>query len=125
MTQQNAAMVEETNAASHTLAQDADNLTQIIGQFRLDAEDRNQATVNQGWTGSSSSSGSSRPSAAVSSLRTVAPTISAGPVAATRTSRAAPSPAKALLGRLSGAFDSNSNPPASKPSTSGENWEEF
>ncbi|SIQ20263.1 methyl-accepting chemotaxis protein [Rhizobium sp. RU20A] len=130
MTQQNAAMVEETNAASHTLAQDADNLTQIIGQFRLDAQDRGRASVNQNWNGashtpSSTTSSSVRTAAPVSPVRAVAPTIAAGPVAATRTSRAAPSPAKALLGRLSGAFDSNSNPPASKPSTSGENWEEF
>ncbi|MCV9960990.1 methyl-accepting chemotaxis protein [Pararhizobium sp. BT-229] len=35
MTQQNAAMVEETNAASHTLAQDAEGLTALIGQFQL------------------------------------------------------------------------------------------
>ncbi len=132
MTQQNAAMVEETNAASHTLAQDADNLTQIIGQFRLDAQDRDRASVNQGWSGASSSSNgssgassTSRSSAPVTPLRAVAPTITAGPVAATRTSRAAPSPANALLGRLSGAFNSNSNAPAAKSSASGENWEEF
>ncbi len=35
-TQQNAAMVEETNAASHTLASDADNLTRLMGQFRVE-----------------------------------------------------------------------------------------
>ena len=35
MTQQNAAMVEETAAASHTLAQDAKNLSDLIGQFQL------------------------------------------------------------------------------------------
>ena len=35
MTQQNAAMVEQTNAASHTLAQDAEGLTVLIGQFQL------------------------------------------------------------------------------------------
>ena len=35
MTQQNAAMVEETSAASHTLAQDAKNLTGLIAQFQL------------------------------------------------------------------------------------------
>ncbi|MCO5730281.1 methyl-accepting chemotaxis protein [Rhizobium sp. SSA_523] len=32
-TQQNAAMVEQTNAASHTLAGDADNLIRLMGQF--------------------------------------------------------------------------------------------
>ncbi|MBO3760829.1 methyl-accepting chemotaxis protein [Ciceribacter sp. L1K22] len=34
VTQKNAAMVEETNAASHTLAQDAENLTRLVGQFK-------------------------------------------------------------------------------------------
>lgn len=35
VTQKNAAMVEETNAASHTLATDAENLTQLIQQFKI------------------------------------------------------------------------------------------
>jgi methyl-accepting chemotaxis protein len=34
-TQQNAAMVEETNASSHTLATDADNLTRLMAQFNM------------------------------------------------------------------------------------------
>ncbi|PKA43101.1 methyl-accepting chemotaxis protein [Rhizobium sullae] len=33
-TQKNAAMVEETNAASHTLAADAENLIRLVGQFK-------------------------------------------------------------------------------------------
>ncbi|NLS04708.1 methyl-accepting chemotaxis protein [Rhizobium sp. P32RR-XVIII] len=33
-TQKNAAMVEETNAASHTLATDADNLIRLVSQFQ-------------------------------------------------------------------------------------------
>ena len=36
-TQQNAAMVEETTAASHTLAQEAAQLGELIGQFRISA----------------------------------------------------------------------------------------
>jgi methyl-accepting chemotaxis protein len=35
MTQKNAAMVEETNAASHTLAQDAGRLMQLMSQFQI------------------------------------------------------------------------------------------
>jgi methyl-accepting chemotaxis protein len=35
MTQQNAAMVEQTSAASHTLAQDAQNLSSLISQFQV------------------------------------------------------------------------------------------
>jgi methyl-accepting chemotaxis protein len=35
MTQKNAAMVEETNAASRTLAADAGNLTHLVQQFKI------------------------------------------------------------------------------------------
>jgi methyl-accepting chemotaxis protein len=35
VTQQNAAMVEQTNAASHTLASDAENLSRLVGQFKM------------------------------------------------------------------------------------------
>ncbi|WP_417411075.1 methyl-accepting chemotaxis protein [Hoeflea sp.] len=38
MTQQNAAMVEQTNASSHTLAQEAAELTALVAKFRLDIE---------------------------------------------------------------------------------------
>ena len=34
VTQQNAAMVEESTAASHTLRQDADELRQLVARFR-------------------------------------------------------------------------------------------
>ncbi|MBC2774846.1 methyl-accepting chemotaxis protein [Rhizobium sp. AQ_MP] len=36
VTQQNAAMVEQTNAASHTLASDAESLSRLVSQFRVD-----------------------------------------------------------------------------------------
>ncbi len=35
VTQQNAAMVEQTNAASHTLASDAEALTRLVAQFKI------------------------------------------------------------------------------------------
>jgi methyl-accepting chemotaxis protein len=35
-TQKNAAMVEETNASSHTLASDAENLTRLMAQFSIE-----------------------------------------------------------------------------------------
>jgi methyl-accepting chemotaxis protein len=38
MTQQNAAMVEESTAASHSLAQEAEKLTSLVGQFRTGQE---------------------------------------------------------------------------------------
>jgi methyl-accepting chemotaxis protein len=37
-TQQNAAMVEETTAASHSLAREADQLFQLLGQFNIGSE---------------------------------------------------------------------------------------
>jgi methyl-accepting chemotaxis protein len=93
MTQQNAAMVEQTNAASHTLAQDAEGLTALISQFQL-------------------SGASARP--IHQPIRVATPA----------TTRPAPSPAKALMGKLAGAFNS---PASSVPKASGsaENWEEF
>jgi methyl-accepting chemotaxis protein len=38
LTQQNAAMVEQTTAASHSLAADADELTRLMGQFKIDQD---------------------------------------------------------------------------------------
>jgi methyl-accepting chemotaxis protein len=39
MTQQNAAMVEETTAASRELANEADSLLRLIQQFKIAGED--------------------------------------------------------------------------------------
>jgi methyl-accepting chemotaxis protein len=35
VTQQNAAMVEQATASSHSLAQEADELARLFGQFRI------------------------------------------------------------------------------------------
>jgi methyl-accepting chemotaxis protein len=96
MTQQNAAMVEETNAVSHTLAQDAESLTSLVGQFQLRGGRPQQARP--------------QPVRAVTSSAAARPT---------------PSPAKALMGKLSGAFNSSHAAPVAKASGSAENWEEF
>ncbi|WP_447910499.1 methyl-accepting chemotaxis protein [Brevundimonas bullata] len=50
VTQQNAAMVEESTAASHSLSREADNLTELMAQFRVDA-----ATGESNTTGRSPS----------------------------------------------------------------------
>ena len=39
VTQQNAAMVEQSTAAAHSLAQETDTLTQLVGRFRLGGQD--------------------------------------------------------------------------------------
>ncbi len=100
MTQQNAAMVEETNAVSHTLAQDAESLTSIVGQFQLGGGRAAQ----------------SRPQSQPQPVRAVAPATALRPT---------PSPAKALMGKLAGAFNSSHAAPVAKASGSAENWEEF
>jgi methyl-accepting chemotaxis protein len=45
VTQQNAAMVEQTNAASHTLASDAENLSRLVGQFKMNLGETAHAHV--------------------------------------------------------------------------------
>ncbi|MBO9197593.1 HAMP domain-containing protein [Rhizobium sp. 16-449-1b] len=78
-TQKNAAMVEETTAASHSLAHEAMALSQLMAQFKLDGG----AVANQG-----------RPSFA----KPAATTASHGPVA---------SPARQLGQKLTNAFRGN------------------
>ncbi|WP_051788419.1 methyl-accepting chemotaxis protein, partial [Acidiphilium sp. JA12-A1] len=45
VTQQNAAMVEETTAASHSLAREAQELARLVGQFRIGKASRVQQAV--------------------------------------------------------------------------------
>ena len=54
VTQQNAAMVEESTAASHTLRQDADQLGQLVKQFQTSASSgaRSTATRNSEYENS-------------------------------------------------------------------------
>ncbi|TPP12135.1 HAMP domain-containing protein [Rhizobium glycinendophyticum] len=47
VTQQNAAMVEQTNAASHTLASDAENLSRLVGQFKMNLDQTAHAHVSE------------------------------------------------------------------------------
>ncbi|MBT9371011.1 methyl-accepting chemotaxis protein [Rhizobium sp. CSW-27] len=75
-TQQNAAMVEETNAASHTLAGDADNLTRLMAQFRMDTSARPRAVEPTG------AQVQARPSPARSLMNRVASAISSSSPAA-------------------------------------------
>ncbi|MGF6174129.1 methyl-accepting chemotaxis protein [Ensifer sp. 4252] len=137
MTQQNAAMVEQTNASSHTLAQDAEKLTQLVGQFHegraVHASMRSSAPSQ---VGSSVKPATAPPVQTKTAAATTPASTRLVPrgidravplrnlASAKSTSRPAPSPAKALMGKLAGAFG---NQPGSVPSTSasGENWEEF
>ncbi|APG85073.1 methyl-accepting chemotaxis protein [Sinorhizobium americanum] len=127
MTQQNAAMVEQTNAASHTLAQDAEKLSDILSQFRngqvsektmrAAAPAAAAPSIKASATGSNMQTGARKSAAAK-------PVALHQPAAAQASTRPAPSPAKALMGKLAGAFGNTS---AAVPSVtaSGDNWEEF
>jgi len=93
MTQKNAAMVEETNAASHTLAQDAGNLTALMRQFQMAETSSSQ-------------------------LRAV-------PKPVTQASKPKVSPARHLVDKLAGAFQSKPAPVAASAGSNSNNWEEF
>ena len=95
-TQQNAAMVEEQTAASHSLATEAAALNALLGQFQLGQGDMS-APVRQ-----------ARPAAARPSA----------PVPADKGAKPAASPARALAGRISQAFSGGS-------AAAKQEWSEF
>jgi len=90
VTQKNAAMVEETNAASHTLAADADNLIQLIQTFKIGEGMNARHTPRE-------ASAASHPKS---------------------------SPARALIGKVAGAF-SGGAAARTMAGPAGDNWEEF
>jgi methyl-accepting chemotaxis protein len=106
-TQQNAAMVEESTAASHGLATEATALNNLLGQFRL--------TGTGGFVASAPI-----PTAPRAAARPAART----PVrVAESTARPKASPARALGQKIANAFGKNS---AAAPSSSQEaDWTEF
>ncbi|AXA41112.1 methyl-accepting chemotaxis protein [Rhizobium leguminosarum] len=110
-TQQNAAMVEESTAASHNLATEAAALNNLLGQFRL--------TGTGGFTAS----------APIAPAHTAAPRAAARPaaraapirVAREGTARPAASPARALGQKIANAFGAGgSTSPSQDP-----DWTEF
>jgi methyl-accepting chemotaxis protein len=113
-TQQNAAMVEEQTAASHTLAAEADSLNMLLAQFRL-----GQAGPSAGTapirTASQSASSRSIPQPAAGQGRST-------PKPASATHAAAPSPARALAGKLGRAFGGGQ---ATQAAPVQQDWTEF
>ncbi|MDO1580855.1 HAMP domain-containing methyl-accepting chemotaxis protein [Rhizobium oryzicola] len=107
VTQKNAAMVEETSAATAKLSQEADGLLSLVSHFNVGAS---VATAGQSYT-------SQQPAKASVSR----PAVPARVVAASSGNSAPrPSPARRLMNNLARAV---SAPAAAAPS--GENWEEF
>ncbi|MDH4414879.1 MAG: methyl-accepting chemotaxis protein, partial [Rhizobium sp.] len=106
-TQKNAAMVEETNAASHTLVSEVQALSARLAQFNLGSASRPSAS----------------PAPALRSNTAPAPTAprpahSARPAPASEAARPVASPARALAGKIASAM-------GAKPAPSGAEWEEF
>src|SRR5690606_18945649 len=95
VTQQNAAMVEEANAAGETLANEARRLRGLIGQFQLGG------------------SASYQPA----SHRASAPVAKAG-------AKSAPvaSPARSMMGKIANAFSAKGS---AAVAVSNDSWEEF
>lgn len=99
VTQQNAAMVEEANAAGATLATEAGRLRELISQFQL----------GHGGVGGTSN-------------QTAALRKTAGVMAASPRSTPAPSPARGMVGKIAQAFSGRSGAATAAATNS---WEEF
>ncbi|KQS65278.1 chemotaxis protein [Rhizobium sp. Leaf371] len=120
VTQQNAAMVQEANAATHRLSTEAENLAQMIGHFRLD-----QARPAAAAAMSHARSGGPVMAARPTPIKTVA---SRAPAlkAATATARPVASPARKMMGSVARAFSAGpATHAAPAPAASQDNWEEF
>jgi len=99
-TQKNAAMVEETNAASHTLVTEVQSLSARLAQFNLGSTMRHAAVP------------------APSARSYAAPSAPARPAPTSQATRPVASPARALAGKIASAM-------GAKPAPSGQEWEEF
>lgn len=97
VTQQNAAMVEEANAAGATLATEANRLRELIGEFQLGTSSASSSTMRYG----------AKPSLVSQHVPR---------------SIAASSPARGMINRLTSAFSGRGG---ALPAASEDNWEEF
>ena len=107
-TQKNAAMVEETTAVTHRLADSATALSGLVGQFR---------TSDTGVAPAIQPPMQSHRSVA----RPAAPAAPAAPRPAGNAARAVPSPARSMVGSLAKAFSSG----GANSATAASDWEEF
>ncbi|ATN35405.1 methyl-accepting chemotaxis protein [Rhizobium sp. ACO-34A] len=103
-TQKNAAMVEETTAVTHRLADSATTLSGLVAQFRTSDA-----------VAASSRRATSTPAAPAPAKASVAPRT------ADATSRAVSSPARAMAGKLANAFPSA----GAASAAASADWEEF
>jgi methyl-accepting chemotaxis protein/methyl-accepting chemotaxis protein-1 (serine sensor receptor) len=106
-TQKNAAMVEETNAASHTLVSEVQALSARLAQFNLGSTAPTAAASHSSRAYAAPAQTPTRPTAPV-----------ARPAPASEAARPVASPARALAGKIASAM-------GAKPAPSGQEWEEF
>jgi methyl-accepting chemotaxis protein len=118
VTQKNAAMVEETSAATHKLSHEADTLFSLLSHFKVANATAGQASVAAAGYGTAGRSYAAQP---VVRSAPAAPVRNAGPRVADNRTAAKPSPARKMMGNLARAL----SPASAAPAPSGENWEEF
>ena len=115
-TQRNAAMVEQSTAASHALATEADSLFNLVRQFN----------VGGGHAGDRPHQVSRNRAPAAAPARPATPLAAPRIVSSKDTPAPKQSPARALAGKLANAFGGGSaTPPKAAPSAANESWEEF
>jgi methyl-accepting chemotaxis protein len=115
VTQQNAAMVEQTNAACVSLEEQAQSLRGLVGRFEMAGHG---SVISQGYERRAASAASSAPV----SRRPTAPV----PVRANSATVATrESPARALGRKLAGAFGGGGTAAAVATSTEDDGWTEF
>ncbi|OAE48662.1 methyl-accepting chemotaxis protein [Agrobacterium tumefaciens] len=118
-TQQNAAMVEQQTAASHSLAREAQALNSLLGQFNMGGARMAVASAGNGAGGySAPRQTSAKPAFQPASA---APVRKAPVKSASATARPVASPARALGQSLARAFGGGSEAPAAKE----QDWTEF
>ena len=117
-TQQNAAMVEQQTAASHSLAREAEALNSLLGQFRMGGT---RAAVASAGNGAGSYAAPRHSSAKPAFQPAPAPARKAPVKPASATARPVSSPARALGQSLARAFGGTSEAPAAKD----QDWTEF
>ncbi|WHA40658.1 methyl-accepting chemotaxis protein [Agrobacterium larrymoorei] len=116
-TQQNAAMVEQQTAASHSLAREAEALNGLIGQFNLGGGARTASFAPTPVPAAPRQTSS----AAAKPIYSTKPSFT--PAAVKATARPVASPARALGQSLAKAFAPKAEAAAAKPAE--QNWEEF
>jgi methyl-accepting chemotaxis protein len=119
-TQKNAAMVEETTALTHKLAESASAAVGLLGQFKVPGESFGAAPMTGAQNAPVYPPSAPARVQASRSARPLPPTVKS----AQPTSRAVHSPARSMMGKLSSAF-SGGGATASAPTKSDQSWEEF